>query len=139
MDFNKKQAAQWNEIKPLSSYGNSLNLTNVYVLTSGGTASASELTIDCLRRYISVITVGEETYGKFVGSNTIYDSPTMYSSAGRNLSHNWALQPITFAYYNKDRIAPELGPKEGYQLNTRCCPQNMQAGLKNLVTDQMWL
>ena len=139
MDFNKKQAAQWNEIKPLSSYGNSLNLTNVYVLTSGGTASASELTIDCLRRYISVITVGEETYGKFVGSNTIYDSPTMYSSAGRNLSHNWALQPITFAYYNKDRIAPELGPKGGLPAQYRCCPQNMQAGLKNLVTDQMWL
>lgn len=130
MDFNKKQAAQWNEIKPLSSYGNSLNLTNVYVLTSGGTASASELTIDCLRRYISVITVGEETYGKFVGSNTIYDSPTMYSSAGRNLSHNWALQPITFAYYNKDRIAPELGPKGGLPAQYPVLPAEYAGRLK---------
>lgn len=112
MDFNKKHQDE-NDTKYLGSLEGSLNLSKIYVLTSGGTASASELTIDCLRRYISVITVGEETYGKFVGSNTIYDSPSMSSEVGRNTSHNWALQPITFAYYNKDRIAPVLGPNGG--------------------------
>jgi C-terminal processing protease CtpA/Prc len=59
MDFNKKHLE--NETKYLGSEAGSLNLSKIYVLTSGGTASASELTIDCLRRYISVITVGEET------------------------------------------------------------------------------
>ncbi|AJW63909.1 putative CtpA-like serine protease [Elizabethkingia miricola] len=129
MDFNKKHLEE-NETKYLGSEASSLNLSKIYVLTSGGTASASELTIDCLRRYISVITVGEETYGKFVGSNTIYDSPTMYSSAGRNLSHNWALQPITFAYYNKDRVAPQVGSKGGLLPNYAIQPAQYAGQLK---------
>ncbi|MCP1251352.1 MULTISPECIES: S41 family peptidase [Elizabethkingia] len=129
MDFNKKHLEE-NETKYLGSEAGSLNLSKIYVLTSGGTASASELTIDCLRRYISVITVGEETYGKFVGSNTIYDSPTMYSSAGRNLSHNWALQPITFAYYNKDRVAPQVGSKGGLLPNYVIQPAQYAGQLK---------
>ena len=86
---------------------NSLNLTNVYILTSGGTASASELTIDSLSPYINVVTIGSETYGKFVGSITLFDSPyhdyTSYSA--RNKGHNWAMQPITFAYYNSNNDA----------------------------------
>lgn len=129
MDFNKKHQDE-NETKYLGSAAGSLNLNKIYVLTSGGTASASELTIDCLRRYITVITVGEETYGKFVGSNTIYDSPTMYSSAGRNLSHNWALQPITFAYYNKDRVTPQVGSKGGLLPNYTIQPAQYAGQLK---------
>ncbi len=81
---------------------NSLNLSKIYVLTSSGTASASELTIIGLRAYIDVVTVGSETYGKFVGSNTIFDSPKndYLSYENRNKAHNWAMQPITFAYFN---------------------------------------
>ena len=54
---------------------NSLALTKIYVLVSFQTASASELTIQCLKKYINVTTIGEETVGKFVGSNTLYDCP----------------------------------------------------------------
>ncbi len=81
---------------------NSLNLTRVYVLTSSGSASASELTIQGLKAYINVTTIGAETYGKFVGSITLYDSPTSdYTDVNtRNTSHTWAMQPITFSYYN---------------------------------------
>jgi C-terminal processing protease CtpA/Prc len=81
---------------------NSLNLNKVYILTSSGTASASELTIDGLKSYINVVTVGSETYGKFVGSITLYDSPAQdfISYENRNKSHKWAMQPITFAYFN---------------------------------------
>jgi C-terminal processing protease CtpA/Prc len=84
---------------------NSLALTKIYVLVSFETASASELTIQCLKKYISVTTIGEDTVGKFVGSNTLYDSPTSnYTSyANRSTKHKWQLQPITFAYYNKDK------------------------------------
>lgn len=85
-----------------SQVANSLQLNKVYILTSSGTASASELTIMGLRAYINVVTVGSETYGKFVGSNTIFDSPVYdyLSYENRNKSHNWAMQPITFAYFN---------------------------------------
>jgi len=40
------------------------NLSRVFVLTSNGTASASELVINGLRPYMEVITIGEHTYGK---------------------------------------------------------------------------
>ena len=84
---------------------NSLALTKIYVLVSFQTASASELTIQCLKKYINVITIGDETVGKFVGSNTLYDSPTSnYTSfANRSTKHQWQLQPITFTYFNKDK------------------------------------
>ncbi len=88
---------------------NSLKLSKVYILQSVGTASASELTIDALRKYISVVTIGYESVGKHVGSITLYDSPKTdwtWSSGEtdqRNKTHNWKIQPITFAYFNKDK------------------------------------
>jgi hypothetical protein len=55
--------------------------------TKGGTASASELTIDALRPYIDVFTIGETTYGKFV-SITLYDSPNDdYISYNNRINH----------------------------------------------------
>lgn len=81
---------------------NSLQLNQLYVLTSSSTASASELTIDGLRAYIPVTLIGSPTYGKFVGSITLFDSPNDHyiSYENRNKNHKWAMQPITFAYYN---------------------------------------
>lgn len=99
---------------------NSLNIKKVYVLVSFLTASASELTITSLNKYVPVTTIGNETYGKFVGSITLYDSPasdyTSYSA--RNTSHNWKLQPITFSYYNKDKDSnPSGGILPTYAIN----------------------
>lgn len=84
---------------------NSLGLTKIYVLVGLKTASASELTVQCLKKYISITTIGWETRGKFVGSITLYDSPNNnYTSyANRSTKHKWQMQPICFAYYNKDR------------------------------------
>lgn len=45
----------------------SLGLRRVFVLTSGGTASASELVINGLRAFMPVILVGDTTYGKPYG------------------------------------------------------------------------
>lgn len=42
-------------------------LTAVYVIVSNQTASASELLISCLKPYMNVKLVGEQTYGKPVG------------------------------------------------------------------------
>ena len=55
---------------------NSLNLNKVYVLTTGLTASASELIINSLKPYIQVVQIGTTTVGKNDGSITLYDSPT---------------------------------------------------------------
>jgi carboxyl-terminal processing protease len=98
---------------------NSLALTKIYVLVSFQTASASELTIQCLKKYINVTTIGEETTGKFVGSNTLYDSPAYnYTSyANRSTKHKWQLQPITFSYYNKDKDANPTNITPDYAVN----------------------
>lgn len=98
---------------------NSLTLTKIYVLTSFQTASASELTVQCLKKYISVATIGEETTGKFVGSNTLYDSPAYnYTSYdNRSTKHKWQLQPITFSYYNKDKDANPTNITPDYPVN----------------------
>lgn len=99
---------------------NSLNLSRIYVLVSFQTASASELTVISLNKYVPVTTIGNETYGKFVGTITLYDSPAsdFTSYATRNTSHNWKLQPITFSYYNKDKDSnPSGGILPTYLIN----------------------
>ena len=77
-------------ISKASNIGNSL--TRIFVLTSGGTASASELIINGLRPYLPVITVGDTTYGKNVGSITITDT--------KNTTNTWGMQPIVFKLTN---------------------------------------
>ena len=77
----------------------SLNLSKVYILTTTGTASASELVINGLVPYISVVQIGETTVGKNVGSVTLYDSPT-FGKANRNLNHKYAMQPLVLKIVN---------------------------------------
>ncbi|NAW51652.1 PDZ domain-containing protein [Elizabethkingia argentiflava] len=90
------------------------NLNKVYVLTTQATASASELTIDALKPYVSVTSIGEPTFGKFVGSITLYDDPRSdYTNfQNRNPRHNWKMQPIVFAYWNS-RKDPHPAPSSG--------------------------
>jgi carboxyl-terminal processing protease len=78
---------------------NSLKLSNVYVLTSKSTASASELVINGLIPHIKVIQIGDITVGKNVGSITLYDSPT-FGKENRNPSHRYAMQPIVLKIVN---------------------------------------
>ncbi|OMQ10056.1 S41 family peptidase [[Flexibacter] sp. ATCC 35103] len=78
---------------------NSLNLTKIYILTTSGTASASELVINGLVPYISVVQIGETTVGKNVGSVTLYDSPT-FGKSNRNPNHKYAMQPLVLKIVN---------------------------------------
>ncbi len=78
---------------------NHLNLNRVYVLTTSGTASASELVINGLAPHINVIQIGGTTTGKNVGSVTVYDSPD-FSSKNKNPDHKYAMQPLTFKIVN---------------------------------------
>ncbi len=99
---------------------NSLNLTRVYFIVSGSTASASELLINSLSSYIEVKLVGTTTVGKHVGSVTLYDSPN-YTKAGVNPNHTWAMQPIVLEIQNKDGenkpegFTPEVFLAEDYE------------------------
>ncbi|WP_105002858.1 S41 family peptidase [Tenacibaculum sp. SG-28] len=81
---------------------NSLNLENIYFITTSSSASASELVINSLEPYINVFTVGEKTVGKYVGSVTLYDSPNLYTKEDINPNHNWAMQPIVLEIVNKN-------------------------------------
>lgn len=77
------------------------NLQRVFIIVTDDTASASEMIINGLRGYgVEVILIGEKTYGKNVGSYTVYDSPD-FSGNNINPNHTVAMQPITFRIYNK--------------------------------------
>ncbi|GAB3260485.1 S41 family peptidase [Larkinella harenae] len=67
------------------------NLQRVFVLTTDGTASSSELIINGLRPYMTVTTIGTTTYGKNVGSITIVDDSGKIK---------WGMQPIVFKSFN---------------------------------------
>lgn len=80
---------------------NSLNLNKVYVLTTGLTASASELIINSLKPYIDVVQIGTITVGKNDGSITLYDSPT-FGTNNRNPNHRYAMQPLVLKIADKN-------------------------------------
>ena len=76
---------------------NSLGLTELYVIATGNSASASELIINGLRPHLSLTFIGDTTYGKYVGSTTFYDEDT---AGKKNPDHTWALQPIIMKAIN---------------------------------------
>ena len=67
------------------------------MLTSGSTASASELVINGLKPYMDVTVIGESTFGKFYGSYLLYDEndPPL---------HNWAIAPVVLKYANANCV-----------------------------------
>lgn len=79
---------------------NTLNLSRVFVLATGGSASASELVMNGLAPYIDVIHIGETTRGKNEFSITLVDDEDnayIYSSDREdkiNPDDSWGLQPL---------------------------------------------
>ncbi|HLW06175.1 MAG TPA: S41 family peptidase [Marinilabiliaceae bacterium] len=86
-----------------------LHLNRVYVLTTQGTASASEMVIYGLKPYMEVVQIGDVTYGKYYGSITI--------TADEDEKHNWAIQPIVMRSENKtNSINYSVGLPPDYEL-----------------------
>lgn len=82
---------------------NSLSLSKLYVLTSQGTASASEALINGLKAYIDVVVIGTRTTGKDVGSLTLVDASAPYLDDEKaNEDTNIAIQPIVLQFINAD-------------------------------------
>ncbi|WP_281765650.1 S41 family peptidase [Neptunitalea lumnitzerae] len=79
---------------------NSLQLSEVYVLTTYQTASASELVINALDPYITVHQIGASTRGKNEFSITLVDDPgnSYIYSDNRinyiNTNNSWGMQPL---------------------------------------------
>ncbi|MDR2382767.1 MAG: hypothetical protein LBD76_02660 [Prevotellaceae bacterium] len=77
---------------------NSLSeLSTVHFIVTGNSASASELLINGLSPYVNVVLVGETTYGKNVGSITIYEE-----DAEKQKTNKWGMQPIVVKMANAD-------------------------------------
>ena len=83
---------------------NSLNLDKVYVLTSGASASASEMIINSLKSYITVVQIGSTTVGKSQASQIIYDSSN-FGRVNANPTHTYALLPLIAITVNKNNTA----------------------------------
>lgn len=81
---------------------NSLGLSKLYVITTGSTASASELVINGLKPYINVVTIGTNSVGKYVGSITVKDED---SKGNVNPNDKWAMQPIVLKISNANDVS----------------------------------
>ncbi|PQJ18380.1 peptidase S41 [Nonlabens tegetincola] len=100
---------------------NTLNLDKVHIITTGSSASASELVINGLDPYIDVVQVGDHTAGKFQASITLYDSPD-FSFNNVNPSHRYAMQPLVLKSVNSagvtdyfDGLAPDIRILEDFE------------------------
>lgn len=69
--FNDKRPAL-NHVSTLRNETNSIPITDLVVITTGSTASSSELVINGLAPHINVYTVGDDSYGKPVGQEGDY-------------------------------------------------------------------
>lgn len=85
----------FNDSENFSKLG-SLNLNRLIFITSRGSASASELVINSLNPYMDLVLIGDNTFGKPVGSFPL-------SRYNRTLADNDVeLVPITFATANAE-------------------------------------
>ncbi len=93
-------------------HAGSLGLNRVYILTSGSTASASEIVINNLKPYMQVIQVGEKTLGKDMAGFAVEDrrKPKKIS---------WQIHPVIYKVFNasgeggySNGIAPQVTVNE---------------------------
>ena len=98
---------------------NSLNLNKVYIITSGNSASASEMVINGLSPFINVIQVGQTTSGKNVGGLAVVYDYIDNTNSTINPDHSYAISPITFSVANSEGFsdyANGLSPSDGFTL-----------------------
>ncbi len=114
--YDRKEYLGTYSSKDADPLGANLDLNKVYIIATGNSYSASELTLFCLEAYdeIDVIHIGSNTGGKYTASWTIhgyneefgiplYDESKLSSSEKTKLK-DWAMQPIVAKYANKNNI-----------------------------------
>lgn len=114
-----------NKIPDTSTELNRLNVSRVFILTSGNTASASELIISGLDPYLDVTLIGTKTVGKNLGSVTLYDSPNYGKTPNdsqvnhTNPNHKNALQPIVARFTNINDIDYVNGFQPDFEIDEK--------------------
>ncbi|WP_289644699.1 S41 family peptidase [Maribacter aestuarii] len=104
---------------------NSLNLNQVYILATGGSASASELVMVGLEPYLNVVHIGTTTVGKNQGSLLFVDdfeNGNVYNTDRENEinpNNQWGIQPIISQLENSvgfsdytDGLVPDIELEE---------------------------
>lgn len=100
----------------------SLNLSQVYIITTRRSASASELVLNGLKPYIDAVQVGDTTTGKFQASFLLYDAPApQFSRSEANPNHTYAMLPLVFKTANAagntdftEGLFPQIPLQENY-------------------------
>jgi carboxyl-terminal processing protease len=106
--FSQQIAYDPNALDFNTIHANSLKLNKVYILTSGSTASASEIIINNLKPYMQVIQVGEKTLGKDMAGFAIEDKH-------KPKKVSWQIHPVIYKVFNasgeggySSGIAPQM-------------------------------
>jgi hypothetical protein len=94
--FNALLAPSANSFYTFDPYTNALSLSRVFVLTGPRTCAAAEQLVNGLRPYVGVVTIGDTTCGKPVGSTPASNCGTTYS-------------PITFQITNGNNQGQYFG------------------------------
>lgn len=92
LKFNNKQVGKNRELAfnpELIQTGANLNLSTIYVLTTGETAAASEMVINCLKPSMNVVLIGATTKGENVATEAFV-----------NRQYNWSIRPVVCLVYN---------------------------------------
>ncbi len=104
-----------------------LNLNRVFVLTTGGTASASEAIISGLMPYMDVIKVGTATYGKYCGAALLY--PIDNKGNKDTEIGNWLLSLVVYKFVNAEGFTEfKNGIAEDYTVEDTGLLQGIQLG-----------
>lgn len=78
LEYNPKiQPVQLAFDASLIGQGTNLNLKRLFVLTTGETASASEMVMNCLKPYMEVVQIGTTTVGKNMGARSFDNAEQM--------------------------------------------------------------
>lgn len=94
LQYNDKQSARNRDLildPQLLQGGVNLNLSKVYIITSGTTAGAAEMLINCLKPYMTVILIGQSTKGEYVATETFI-----------NPQYPWAVRPVVCEVFNSE-------------------------------------
>lgn len=102
--FTKNNVQDQLGVKFDSSVPVKLDLSKVTVLTTNGSASASELTICGLEPYMDVTLIGDTTYGKYTASITLKPEDIFSKPSDYEDFKNWGIQPIVIRYANSQGV-----------------------------------
>lgn len=98
-----------------------MDLSRLYVLTTSGTASASEATMVGLMPYIDVIQIGEQTHGKFCGAMTFtpeyfYVDLKQGTAEDAKAVKDWEAMIMLYKFMNVDDKSPQGGLTPNHEI-----------------------